>query len=49
MEGRCQRYREAPRKLSEAVDAFKAAKDKLQGVLVLGDFINGRADQVRMP
>ncbi|KAK9838821.1 hypothetical protein WJX74_003943 [Apatococcus lobatus] len=41
-EGRCQRYREAPGKLQQAVKAFVAQEPQLSCVLTLGDIINGR-------
>lgn len=41
-EGRHQRYREAPEKLQQAVEAFLAQEPKLSCVLTLGDIINGR-------
>ncbi|KAL3701177.1 hypothetical protein R1sor_019199 [Riccia sorocarpa] len=41
MEGRVQRYREAPGKLERAVKAFNTKKEDLRFVLTLGDIIDG--------
>ena len=41
-EGRCQRYREAPGKLQQAVKAYLTHEPELSCVLTLGDIINGR-------
>ncbi|KAL2650475.1 hypothetical protein R1flu_018603 [Riccia fluitans] len=41
MEGRVQRYREAPGKLEKAVKAFNAKREDLRFMLTLGDIIDG--------
>ncbi|KAK9848481.1 hypothetical protein WJX84_012363 [Apatococcus fuscideae] len=41
-EGRCQRYRESPGKLQQAVNSFIALDPQLACVLTLGDIINGQ-------
>ena len=41
-EGRCQRYRESPDKLQQAVNSFIALDPQLACVLTLGDIINGQ-------
>lgn len=46
VEGRVQRHREVPDKLREAVKVFADHPESLQFVLVLGDFIDGRIDEV---
>lgn len=46
VEGRVQRHREVPDKLREAVGVFAMHPEALQCVLVLGDFIDGRFDEV---
>ena len=43
-EGRCQRYRECPGKLQQAVAALAAQQPRLTCLLTLGDIINGRHD-----
>lgn len=40
-EGRCQRYREVPSKLTEAVDHWQKSPCDLEFVLSLGDIIDG--------
>lgn len=45
-EGRVQRYREVPQKLSQAVQCWHKDFPKLDFVLSLGDIIDGRDSQV---
>ena len=48
VEGRVQRHREASGKLQEAVKVFAEHPEQMQCVLVLGDFIEGREDEVKL-
>ena len=48
VEGRVQRHREASGKLQEAVKVFAEHPEQMQCVLVLGDFIEGREDEVNI-
>jgi hypothetical protein len=46
VEGRVQRHRDVPDKLREAIGVFATHPEALRCVLVLGDFIDGRFDEV---